>query len=137
VREGPLVTCPKGLGLLGSEQDLSEWAADAGGACAGARLAGDAETDDQLRVRARRRLDPNEVAQLRQLERLAVQGRGHSAGGGAEQDPPRWVCLAMTAACISRSQESAAIRSSPQDTRATSAGREESGNSLACGSQPR
>ena len=32
-------------------------------------------------------LDADEVAQLRQFERLAVQGRGHAARGGAEQDP--------------------------------------------------
>jgi hypothetical protein len=65
------------------QQDVSDGSADAGGG----GLAGDAETDDQLRVRARLQPDPDEVAQLRQLERLAVQGRGHAAGGGAEQDP--------------------------------------------------
>src|SRR5689334_19663547 len=85
VREGPLVTRPDGLGPPGSEQDLSDGAADA--ARVGAGLAGDAETDDHLRMRARRQPDPDEIAQLRQLERLAVQGRGHVAGGGAEQDP--------------------------------------------------
>ena len=79
-REGPLVTRPGGLDSPGSEQDLSDRAADAGRA----GLAGDAETDDHLRVRARRQLDPDEVAQLRQLERLTVQGRGHPGGGGAE-----------------------------------------------------
>jgi hypothetical protein len=69
-----LVIRPAGLGPPGSEPDLSDGATNAAGACAGLRR--NSETDDQLRMRARRQLDPDEIAQLRQLERLAVQGRG-------------------------------------------------------------
>src|ERR1700758_5282298 len=61
---------PARVSSVRSEQDIPDGAADADGG----GLAGDAETDDQLRVRARRQLDPDEVAQLRHLERLAVQG---------------------------------------------------------------
>jgi hypothetical protein len=57
-----LVIRPGGIGPPGSEQDLSDRAADAGCTGAGAGLAGDAETDDHLRVCARRQLEPDEVA---------------------------------------------------------------------------
>src|SRR6266516_7814476 len=67
----PVQVC---LGRPGSEQDFSDWTADAGCASAGTSLTGDAETDNHLRVRPRRQLDPDEVAQLRYLERLAMQG---------------------------------------------------------------
>src|SRR5436305_14896205 len=56
----PVQVC---LGRPGSEQDFSDWTADGG--CAGTSLAGDAETDNQLRVRPPRQLHPDEVAQLR------------------------------------------------------------------------
>src|SRR5947209_19426746 len=57
--KGPLVTCP--VSSVGSEQDIPDGAADAGGVS----LAADAGTDNQLRVRPPRQLRPDALAQPR------------------------------------------------------------------------
>jgi hypothetical protein len=38
-------------------------------------------------VGACREVDADEIAELRHLERLAMQGPGHAESGGAQQDP--------------------------------------------------